>query len=135
MQITTRPIDCNLVNDCNRPSPKCKSQPLNRRGCLVYIVTDHHLNANHNYLGLGALVVMIVTDHHLNANHNQPAQSYRPHDCNRPSPKCKSQLSVGDKLLVINCNRPSPKCKSQLAAAHIAILLIVTDHHLNANHN
>ena len=56
--------------NCNRLSPKRKSQ----HGGFSYnerlIVTDYRLNANHNLSSSIQLLTVIVTDYRLNANHN-----------------------------------------------------------------
>ena len=56
--------------NCNRLSPKCKSQPLAVTDLIPLIVTDYRLNANHNYSIILYSLFLIVTDYRLNANHN-----------------------------------------------------------------
>ena len=57
--------------DCNRLSPKCKSQLFPDVPPSNFIVTDYRLNANHNYSVKSLEIQVIVTDYRLNANHNQ----------------------------------------------------------------
>ncbi len=70
MQITTGRSVKPTINDCNRLSPKCKSQRPRPRKNLPHIVTDYRLNANHNRDFSLVIVLWIVTDYRLNANHN-----------------------------------------------------------------
>ena len=76
MQITTGSIAGAPTVDCNRLSPKCKSQLIIMMLMMKKIVTDYRLNANHNKILSLFLLQMIVTDYRLNANHNHCKETY-----------------------------------------------------------
>ena len=61
----------NLNMDCNRLSPKRKSQQCTNSLHFSGIVTDYRLNANHNKGNTIFKTIIIVTDYRLNANHNK----------------------------------------------------------------
>ena len=100
--------------NCNRLSPKRKSQLAHPHQQQQEIVTDYRLNANHNEDLDGDRPCEIVTDYRLNANHNSaPVDVKLLNDCNRLSPKRKSQQEPRNVHSRIDCNRLSPKRKSQ----------------------
>ncbi|VVM19128.1 hypothetical protein BSPWISOXPB_3686 [uncultured Gammaproteobacteria bacterium] len=94
-------------------------------------------------------ITTYCTDTFLDCNRLSPkckSQRYEFPDrflCNRLSPKCKSQRAWFQLVGALDCNRLSPKCKSQRPAVSVLYRLpnvkrkkcIVTDYRLNANHN
>ncbi len=114
MQITTFEIANMKSADCNRLSPKCKSQPAVCLPPPKCIVTDYRLNANHNFGNRQNKISRIVTDYRLNANHNLGLNH-----------TAISKI-VTDYRLNANHNQQ---------ATHTECESIVTDYRLNANHN